>query len=162
MTSACPRPFPLFPVAQANTSSQPVIELDQFVVTPAVAEVVQPANYIASQVANARTNIPPVASSGDLTHPLFEPHNDRIHPVQFAAIKPKAKEAAVPEGGGFALGAVHRQPKSAFDEPAYRDQHSFGRFLTADKDQEVVGVSHEAKAASFQLLIQVVQHNVGQ
>jgi len=42
------------------------------------------------------------------------------------------------------------------------DQHPLSRSLGRDIDPEVIGIANERVAAPFQLVVEVVEHDVGQ
>jgi hypothetical protein len=140
MPSAGARPFPLFPGAQPDSSSEPWVQLDHFCIAAAVAEVLEPARDGALERCKAGGHAPPIAPCGALTDPLLEPLDGGRRPRQRPASHLEAEQGTRAEGRRLALARVDPQAYTPLDEPADTAYYPLSRPLTAHEDQEVLGI----------------------
>ena len=73
----------------------------------------------------------------------------------------EAQVLAQPGSTDFTFLLVDHQFEFAGDEAADRSHHPFRRLGAADIDDAVIRIAHEAQAAPFELLVELVEHDIG-
>ena len=89
----------------------------------------------------------------------------RVEPDLHPALAPEEAEAQqAPSGRGSdpALLAVHAQLEPSLHEDRDPVEHTGRRPFGRHVDPEVVGIPHERMAPSLQLVVEVVEHDVGE
>jgi len=126
-------------------------------------EIVEPAEDVTAQFDDDVLHPMAPVAPGDFTHPAFEacenlsrPH----HPTASTDLKPQ--EGALPKRRSVTLGPIDHQLEWPFHEARQARHHPLSRLRALHQNQEVVSVPGKTMPASFKLLVQRVERDIGQ
>src|SRR5262249_30901315 len=128
-------------------------------------EVTTPAPQVSGEILYHPRETHPSAPTRQFPHPLLEPRNDRRRDASLGLScdrEAKAKERSLRRPSHGTLRAVDLEFESACDEGREALHHSLPRALATHVDIAVIGVANEPVAASLQLSIELVEHQVAQ
>ncbi len=101
------------------------------------------------------------APTGEETNASLELTESLIAPSNFASHKNETKKATLFHRTDFTLLLVNRKPQLSFKESSNTVHYPLSRRKTFHHNDEVICITYEAMATFFQLLVQIVEKNVG-
>ena len=152
-----------FELDAAQLATEPSVEVAQRALTPGVAVGRYPACDEAVHLLDhpLQGTVPPVAT-GDLAQAILGAGQTFAPDAKCAAAsQTMAEELTFPNRGNRALLPVDLEPQPVFQERRHRRHHPLARRLRPHVDVAVVRVPAEAVPPAFQLLVQVVQQQIG-
>ena len=128
------------------------------------AEVSHPTANVTSQFSQTVLHRDAPATAGDLADAMLETLDGFVRHVdrgsRFTECESKELEFLARHDPTLLL--VYDQAKFVSKKTRYRSHDPIGSTLRFREDREVIGVAHKRKAASFQLLVQIVEKYVTQ
>ena len=157
--------LPLTPDGGTKPTPYPLVEAAQHRGGLAEPEVAPPSNEVARQLRNKTRETDALRAARQLPNPRLEPCQRlrrKAPPGPPTNREAEAQKAAPRRTSHRALGRVHPQSQTPGKEACHACHHPLARPPRPHVDVAVVGVAHEAMAATLQLLVHNVQHQVRQ
>jgi hypothetical protein len=151
------RPAPLFPIAHADASSDPVVDFRHGPVVFRDAKIVLPASQVLGKSAEPVGHRDPPTATGQFPDPVLEVCEGLLRPAEFVPPKSEPEENALVDRTDTALGFVDDQLEPAGQVPGKAGLDALAGPVAFDQDEQIIGVTSEAQAASLQFLVEVVQ-----
>jgi hypothetical protein len=151
---------PLYPVAHSDPAANPLINLRKRPVVLADPKVPHSTPKVAAQFRQATTHRhAPIAFRQS---PDFSPETRRglLGPADLDSPKVKAKKRV--RGHHLALLSVDLELEATAKKPGHARQDPLAGALASDQDDQVVGVTSKPETPTFELPIEIVEHDVGE
>ena len=149
-------------MAHSNPPPKPFIYHRNRPVVLRYPEIIHPAPDIFLKLPHAvihRDKPTPACQATDSPLKLIE---RLIRPTNFSSLKGKAKETALIRGRHPAFLFINLELELFLKKAPDAFHHSLSRTLAFYQDNEVVRIADEPVASFLKLLIQVIQHDIGQ
>src|SRR5438477_1924653 len=162
LTIALSSRLPLDPGDATQAPSDPAIQRWQFAPL-AEAEVSGPTPNERVQVGNHLLQADAPMPPGQFANSVFEPGHGLVGnapPERRIILDREAEERPVPRPSDGALLRVDLQLQTSFDEAGQARHDPLTSLFAADVDVTVIRVSHKPVAATLELAIQLIQHEV--
>ena len=151
-----PASFPLFPVAHADATANPLIEVRHRAVPFRERKVCHPPPNILRELFQPVFHRDAPTATGQVFDPAFETFNALFRPDDTFAPEREAKKAALIQRRDLAFIRVDRQAQFPFEKALKTGHDPVSGRNALYQHQEVIRVAHELMTASFQLLVQIV------
>ena len=156
------RPTPLFPVAHADTPSNPFLQFGDRPVILADAVIRGPPSKVLPKLVQPVLHGDSPTASCEFFDLVLEVGEGLLSPEYFAAYDREPEEAALTHRCYLAFGRVDLEFEGAFQIPRDGTHHPLGSASAFVKNDHVIGVARKAVTPSLQFLVELVQQDIGQ
>ena len=160
--SARARSLPLFPVAQPHAPPEPLGPFDPLRIALAVADVMEPFRDLPLESFDAGGHLVPVAPVVISRTCSLTRLTAASVPCSFTRLRSQPRKVHTHTCAVVRVCGLTRRRQVPLDEAADAVQHPLCRPLRGHEDQKVIGVARKSPSAPLQLLVQIVEHHLGQ
>src|SRR6267378_694136 len=160
-----PKRLPLCPLVRPETPSNPSVQTPQHLVYFAVAKIAPPAVEVPVQLLKNVLQVPASRSARDLPDSFLESKFRRQRyatPRGLFRGETEPEELSLLRPGHRTFVLVDPEPQLCADESPYALHHSLSCSFASHVDIAIIRVAGELVASLFQLLIELVKHDVRQ